>query len=741
MLSFACVLSGCATRDMLVDAISAKAVEAHARGLAAKRAGDASAARGAFEEAVRHAPRFVAPHRELQNLRLASRESAAVVAEYREAWRRHGGPVEAYLYGRLLHRMEDQLALFVRATELDADFSWGWYGRSVIEMAKGDSARALSSADRACRASPHHAPSQLQRARVLVRLDRLGEAADAAREAISLDGDDPAAWQLLASIASVRGRREEMFDALRRALDLAPTTSSTLAALVETIRSRPDGPDGELAMAWLEDLVHGDESGQLSARLVEAYDLRGETASALSWAEESLDSGRPGAEALAVLRRRSPWAPVEAWARYHEIASLAERAPRVAAIRSARDAVRSAPRDGMARAELRYLEALAAAGWHETARAWALHRQAAGEVLEPNDPRRLVLEEIKAHQRVVARMHLLTEAARLDSDHPARRDVGAFVKTVATIISEETGEVADRGNDVLVFPFAGEALDSTTAKPESVNAYFGRFNRIFFCGRLGEGDVQTLLFNMVGGRTTVRPEWWHDADGYVEVHGENAVIRPRDEIFGDTAGRALDRVFYIDLDVTARWRAELLAAIDLSADVKARLLADHGHLADRSTRRSMDLPLDMYETLLLRARDIHGTLPVLDTIRVHERGHLHDARRYIPLWDHVFQNVALAVRGGFSPRGVMSVLEEEAQLHALRTGPSPHLVLAELVRALPRASGAGPHATGYERLLRRFVERLDERLESFPQLRTDRVLLHQLHHLSEDDVRDLAREL
>ena len=56
-----------------------------------------------------------------------------------------------------------------------------------------------------------------------------------------------------------------------------------------------------------------------------------------------------------------------------------------------------------------------------------------------------------------------------------------------------------------------------------------------------------------------------------------------------------------------------------------------------------------------------------------------------------------------------------------------------------------PHGTAYAELLRDLIDELDGNLQSdpgaWPEIHPTRTLVHQLHHLSPDQVRDLARAL
>lgn len=221
-----------------------------------------------------------------------------------------------------------------------------------------------------------------------------------------------------------------------------------------------------------------------------------------------------------------------------------------------------------------------------------------------------------------------------------------------------------------------------------------------------------------------------------------AVTRPADALFGDSGGRALFGGYYLDLDVLVPWQARFGEVTGIAPEEQRRLLEDEGlPAANDRELRDIDRPGDAADALVLRTFAIHGSLPLIEHVRIHEQGHLIDSQRYLPIWRKILPNLALLLRSGFDSTAVMADLEAAAELHALRAGPAPHLVLAEMIRALPRGPDAGPHSRGYREILRAFIDELARRLDEFPALRRDRILLHQLHRLREEEIRALAAAL
>ncbi|NOT28843.1 MAG: hypothetical protein HOP15_00170 [Planctomycetes bacterium] len=86
-------------------------------------------------------------------------------------------------------------------------------------------------------------------------------------------------------------------------------------------------------------------------------------------------------------------------------------------------------------------------------------------------------------------------------------------------------------------------------------------------------------------------------------------------------------------------------------------------------------------------------------------------------------------------------LEYRAELVALCSASEPRLALAECLAASDGESGALPHGEAYRALLEGLLRIAARELDSFPALSREHHLLYQLHLLSAEDVRALARKL
>ncbi len=704
------------------------------------RRGRADAARPLLESLLALAPRSVAVHRALQNLRMAAHEKESLTREYRDL--RDAAPRDPlwhYLYGRLLHRVEDQAVEFRRARALAPDWVWGVYGMAWVEMAEGRPERAMRFIDEALSLDPHHALAHQLKGRALAALRDFDLAEVELRYAARLDRLSSAqAWIALAGIAEARGARLGEFEALSLALDVAPEDDGIVERLLDWLADSDSSALRLLTRDRLETYVEKwpdvAPASRVRARLSRAArDRREELARLKRVVETGVVTPDISRQLRGLAAERDPGA-CSLWVRGLGVPAT-ELAPGPAGI------VRclASPEGAKSVPLASWLRRLDRAGWQEE----ALDLVRALPPSAIDDEARDVIRILRSHVRALAKLELFAAEVEAGLHSGAASDLGLYMRAMGHIVAKETGESLGNDEPLRSFPFVGEILDSSRRPAGSLNAYLGRHGQVMFAGRLAGGTSQALLMNVIKGPLVERPEGWPDERGIRGWVGEAVRIRPKEDLFGESAGRALLRSYYLDLDVLRPWAGRLEREVRaLTAEQKKRLEATEGLEAHGGReRQDMALPLDAAMALRWRAFQLHGRLPVVGNVHAHEVGHLFDALEFIPLGDHILSNLLLALQGGFSAEGIMSYLEESAEAHALVHGPSPHLVLAEMIDALPRTAEAGPHSRGYRRLLGRFLAELDRRLDEFPALRNDHTLLHQLHRLSEEEIRDLASAL
>jgi hypothetical protein len=244
------------------------------------------------------------------------------------------------------------------------------------------------------------------------------------------------------------------------------------------------------------------------------------------------------------------------------------------------------------------------------------------------------------------------------------------------------------------------------------------------------------------------------------------------------AGAAVHEGFWLDFDALRgerdRWAAferdfatpEGVARLERALATRGLALqSSPSNLgARRRERRAVDTPLgqaDRVRLAVLRDRlqapqptpastgpaaDAGAGLVSLDELvratSLHEEGHLCDRTRFFPISRNLGRVLGLLMDAGFSPSGVARLLEYRAELTALCEAPEPRLVLVSILTGAEASVDLTAHPPAYRQLLADLVSTLDRELEAhperWPELDPNRVLLHQLHHLGPERVRELG---
>jgi phytoene dehydrogenase-like protein len=97
---------------------------------------------------------------------------------------------------------------------------------------------------------------------------------------------------------------------------------------------------------------------------------------------------------------------------------------------------------------------------------------------------------------------------------------------------------------------------------------------------------------------------------------------------------------------------------------------------------------------------------VLDVIRWHERGHMVDFQRLLPVTSNVLRSLSLVMRNGWDALQVTAEMEGRAQLAALAMSPFTKVALAHTAGFLGGEDGGSPHAIGFRKMVSRLQERL-----------------------------------
>jgi tetratricopeptide (TPR) repeat protein len=778
LLGAAVVLAGCTPlASRYAPRVAPESRERLDSGRRLEGQGDRRGAIDSYRAAIDASPEFIDAHRAYQNLVLAEGRLGDLIIEYREWLRRdETSPARHYLLGRLLSDRHLQLAAFERALALDPEIYFAHVGVGFVALESGDRRRAARAFDRALRIDPGRPEALRGRLRLLetfvppadeneVGPDEpdepdphdqpeesladddprvLGEAT--AKTLLAIDRGDPLAIRFLLNAHLAAGRRDAAFrEALRFALEIGSEESAALlrdllekhgrqsqfelarSALGAGLASPPPTLEWTLLRADLERrcgdvrealrivsalpvetavrppitrlrrellLVAGDVDGYLEAviehRFGAGFDVGSETA------EDELRA------ALAAWRDRgSAASPATV------IATLSRHGLNEAAIEAGRICLAEHPTDSALREEL--AAALA-------------HRRFVAEL-----------------QDLFARSY--REDLEVDFD-------GMLVEIRAASQRALGRDVVDPVVRAEYFPI-GEFLDPDPAHGGGLARYFDRFGGFFLIGRRALGPIDGYLLRRIasqrleiGGKPVLR------------VLGEDLEIASRLESSGgQIAGFALDSFIALNADRARAAADRVIAVHDAQAAVGGieRLLRDGIVPAvTLAERTSLSEPASVALRASLRSlqsflgtggkREQYAGV-MLDAVESHERAHIDDARRFLPIHDDVVSKITLLADHSFSAGNVEAWLEERAQAVALVDARDPLAVLAEILRALPDRGAAPPHSVGYFDLASRMVTAIAREPSRYPEVDTGATIVQQLDRLGVDGLRRLGSAL
>jgi predicted O-linked N-acetylglucosamine transferase (SPINDLY family) len=221
---------------------------------------------------------------------------------------------------RLLGRLDEARAGFLRATALEPRYAEGWHNLGMVELARGDPAAACTALERAValtpdvafthlvlgvartrrgelvpalacfetatRLDPKDARGWVNRALILVELNRARDAAEPATRALELDPDNIDALIARAAAQSDAGEPKAALATLERVLTLKPDHANAWNALSVVLRESGDATGALRAAGRAIELAPGDATplGNYARAAIEAH----RPAEALAYAERAI---------------------------------------------------------------------------------------------------------------------------------------------------------------------------------------------------------------------------------------------------------------------------------------------------------------------------------------------------------------------------------------------------------------------------------------------------------------------
>lgn len=248
-------------------------------------------------------------------------------------------------------------------------------------------------------------------------------------------------------------------------------------------------------------------------------------------------------------------------------------------------------------------------------------------------------------------------------------------------------------------PLVGEMLDPFVG---GLADHLAGYNKHLVLGRRAGGVAEGLLFTRLSIAELPVVTELHLPGRCFEVIGIDRDVKSLGGVLGgDLAGVALLNHFLVDHDAVRDWarsvadRRRIVTADGMALSTDPLPSTDRDDPADVSWRLAMLSPVP--------DQDLDAA--VLDTIRAHERQHLVDAFRYLPIEQNLWRGLGLLVSFTFSPAAIEAEMERRAELAALATTPHAEIVLAHIADFLAEP-GASPHHDGFGQLAADLVREL-----------------------------------
>jgi tetratricopeptide (TPR) repeat protein len=294
---------------------------------------------------------------------------------------------------------------------------------------------------------------------------------------------------------------------------------------------------------------------------------------------------------------------------------------------------------------------------------------------------------------------------------------------LARISREHLGRDVVTGLPEESWPFVGAVArsDLTGAPPD-----WEDHGTVFVLGRRVSGPLEATMMRLVA-RFPARRE----AEGtYSLVVGEGQTLRSYfEEGAGRIAGFTLPGWVLMNLDVVNRWEAEVRS---LAKGAGATPLWP---APDRVRRESLWFPAGVRERLAVEyiaaAGAKNGTF---QSALCHEKGHLLEADRYLPVLTSLPSVLGLLIGHGFSVSGIEVQLERDAEIHALAVSPYPRNALIDTMAFLPHENSAPPHSRAYYGILRCLVREIARHPGRYPSIDPAFNVLEQLDRLSKEEL-------
>ncbi len=183
------------------------------------------------KRAIQAAPNRVEAHLLYIQLMIQLNRRSEVRRQYTQLKEQHKSGLALMLYGRTLEDLDEQVATYKKALEMEPGLGWAHYCIASVKMQRGDSEGAVESLQDAIRIQPGFTQGMESLATLYLSMGKVDEAITTFEQALESDPGNAKVLFQLGSLVGGKGETARAVELLEKSLELAPENPQVMANL------------------------------------------------------------------------------------------------------------------------------------------------------------------------------------------------------------------------------------------------------------------------------------------------------------------------------------------------------------------------------------------------------------------------------------------------------------------------------------------------------------------------------
>ncbi len=183
------------------------------------------------KRAIKAEPNRVEGHLLYIQLMIQLNRRSEVQRQYTQLKEQHKSGLALMLYGRTLEDLDEQIAIYQKALEMDPGLGWAHYCIASVKMQRGDAEGAIASLQDAIRIQPGFTQGMESLATLYLAMGKTDEAIKTFEQAIEADPTNAKTLFQLGSLLGGKGETDRAVELLEKSLELAPKNPQVMANL------------------------------------------------------------------------------------------------------------------------------------------------------------------------------------------------------------------------------------------------------------------------------------------------------------------------------------------------------------------------------------------------------------------------------------------------------------------------------------------------------------------------------